>query len=165
MPINDNKTIEQEVAAVILQKPETIRVGIKKYRFNPPTTGTIIATSAAVSKMPRIKLDDSDVLTEVLRNAKDCEAIGEALATLLCGSHGYFSKGLKRRWLERRIRRMSARLLENHTPIELKTLTVTMLAKTDLARFFELSTFLTEINLTKATKVETTASGQPSGVL
>lgn len=162
--MNSNKTIEQQVADTILQKTESVRIGAREYTFAQPTASTVIAVSAAVSKMPRVELDDKNVLTETLRVARDCSPIGEILAYLLCGSKGYFSRGLKKKWLEYKIRKMSARLLERHTPNELKTLSVTLLAKTDLASFFELSTFLTEINLLKATKVETTASGQQSEV-
>jgi hypothetical protein len=157
-----DKTIEQKVADTILQKKETVIVGDRTYTFEQPKASTVIEVSAAVSKMPRTELDDERVASEVLRVGKDCIPLGEIAALILCGTKGALSGGIRKFFFERKKKRMTAKILERHTPFELKEMVVLLLKKTDLASFFEVTTFLTEINLTKATKVETetTAPGQ-----
>ena len=154
------KTLEQKAADTILQKPDAIELSGKKFRFEHPSSAALIAASAAASKLPRVKIDGKDVVSEMLRVGKDCTPTGEVVANLLCGARGYLSKGIRHMLYERRIRRMTIHLLEDLSPAELQELASKLLLRSDVSSFFGLTAFLIEANMLKATKAETTASGQ-----
>lgn len=173
-------TIEQKVARTMLAEPITIEVGKRTFSVAQPTVATIILVSASVSRLPHVKLDSEKVVEETLAVAKDCQALGEIAATLILGGEGCkrteraVLKG-GRRWLwgifdTRRYglevddprQRLADELLNTLSPKELFSLISQILAKLEIADFFGLSTFLTEINLIRPTKVVTgaTARGQ-----
>ena len=155
-----NKTIEQKTADTILQKQDVIEFRGRKFRFKRPSSATLIAASAAASKLPRVKIDGKDVISDILRIGKDCTPTGEVVAILLCGARGYLRKGIRHILYERRIRMMTTHLLEDLTPTELQELASKLLIRSDVSSFFGLTAFLIEANMLKATKAETTASGQ-----
>lgn len=174
------KTIEEKVAKTVLQEPEKITVGGKTYTIAPPSVATLILASGAVSRLPHIHLDENKVLEETLYIAKDCEELGEIAAILILGakhindieerSHterkrhlwGLFSTKHTVVSTETKKERLKRELLEELTPRELYNLIAQTLQKMQVGDFFGVTTFLTEINLMRPTKVETeaTASGQ-----
>ncbi len=178
---NNRKPIEQRTAEAVLQKPKEVTIRGRKYTIAPPSIATLILASEAVGKLPALKLDSESVVEEVLRNARDCEAIGEFVAVLLLGAkrvregktpavrkHSALFGLLK--WetydpgeTSGEKEALARELLEELTPREMYTLITEALVEMQLQDFFGLTTFLTEINLTRPTrKVETgaTASGQ-----
>lgn len=174
-----SSTTEQRVAQTILQKPIKVKVGAKEYAVAPPSTATLILVSAAVSRLPRLSLDENEVVQCVLRNAKECEAIGEIIATLILGAKRVedtvYTKrkcrckiffGLIHYTRNKNVRetareQLSRELLENLSPSELQDTLAKILVTMQLGDFFGLTTFLNEINQTRPTKVvEPTALGQ-----
>lgn len=168
------KTIEQQVAETILQRATEVKVGDKTYHVAPPTTATLILVSEAVSQLPHLRLDDKNIVGEVLSVAKDCRVLGDVAAILILGAKG-LTDTVKRRkrfaWFSRRAEvtetidrkaELSRELLENYSPSALHNLIASLLSGMDLGDFFGLTTFLTEVNLLRQTKVETetTVSGQ-----
>lgn len=176
------KTIEQKVAETILQQTSEIVVGDKKYTAAPPSTATLILVSEAISHLPHVVLDPNNIVEESLAIAKDCSVLGDVVAIFILGAKNLtetvkrrevkekrFLWGLFRRKYEieaaqviDRKAELAKELLENLTPAELHNLTASLLQRMDLSDFFGLTTFLTEINLLRQTKVvsEVTASGQ-----
>lgn len=167
------KTIEQRTAEAVLQKPKEVTVGGRQYTIAPPSIATLILASEAVSHLPALRMDGEAVVEEVLRNAKDCAAIGELTATLLLGAKRIREGRHRRRTLrdiicghgrrETEQEALARELLETLSPRELYKLLSEALVEMQLQDFFGLTTFLTEINLTRPTKkVETgaTAFGQ-----
>lgn len=172
--------IEKRVAKEILQQPENIKVGGKIYKFYPPSTATLILASEAISKFPKLKLDTEDVISQSLSVAKDCRAMGEVIAILLLGAKHLTEKVKISKIVEKKIlglipvkkeveeetiidkkEELARQVLEDLTPHELQLLTLQLLSRMEIKDFFALTTFLAEVNLLKATKVdETTASGQ-----
>ena len=180
---SNRKTIEQRTAEAVLQKPKEVTIRGRKYTIAPPSIATLILASEAVSKLPALKLDTESVVEEVLRNARDCEAIGELVAVLLLGAkriregaeptprkHSALFGLIKWEASDHRDtplagekEALARELLEDLTPREMYTLLTEALVEMQLQDFFGLTTFLTEINLTRPTrKVATgaTASGQ-----
>lgn len=169
------KTIEQQVAETVLQRATEITIGDKTYTAAPPSTATLILVSEAVSLLPKRKLDDKDIASESLAMAKDCKALGDIAAILILGARGckpvaacYQERRAKgwRGWLGQREtvltsraydpkERLSRELLENCSPSRLHSLIASLLGKMELGDFFALTTFLTEVNLIRQTKVET----------
>lgn len=174
------KTIEERTANAILQQPEDIKVGDKTYKVAPPSLATLILVSEAVSRLPVIKLDDKKVMQETLSVAKDCRELGNIAAILIIGAKhindevkrqqtkrrsllwGLFHTTRTETIIETRKEALSRELLEDVTPRELHDIIAQILLQMEVGDFFGLTTFLTEINLTRKTKVETapTASGQ-----
>lgn len=154
-----DKTIEQKVAESILQIPETIFIGGKKYTLARPSTATLIMASAAVSKLPKFNISKDNVFACVLNEAKNADGVGEVIAIMLVGAkymHRFFFIRWYKLW---RIRRMKWKLLENHGADELQAIAFELFSKMHVADFFSLIAFLSEMNITKPTKATTTASG------
>lgn len=172
------KTIEQKVADTILQKPMEITIGGKKYSVSPPSTATLILVSEAVSHLPRLVLDQNNLVEESLSVAKECRVLGDIVAILILGAKGLvetvtventverkFFWGLFRRMIKVKEQKVADRkaelsneLLENLSPSELHGLTASLLQRMEIADFFGLTTFLIEINLLRQTKVGTEAT-------
>ena len=157
-------------------------MGDRKYTAAPASTATLILVSEAISLLPHAKLDPERLVEDSLSIAKDCRPLGEIAAILLLGAKNLKEtvkvrqKVEKRRLfglvkvtetieIERVIDRkaeLATELLGDLSPRELNNLVVMLLQKMELGDFFGLTTFLTEINLLRPTKVEneTTASGR-----
>lgn len=169
-----DKTIEQKVSETILQQPEEITVGEKTYKAAPPSVATLILASEAVSRLPQIKLDTEKVVEESLSVAKDCRALGDIIAILILGAKHLTETVKSRETKEKRylcglLRRkhevevevtidrkaeLANEILENISPTNLYILFATLLQKMQIQDFFGLTTFLTEINLLRQTKVD-----------
>lgn len=174
------KTIEEQVAQTILQQPDEIQIGGKTYSIAPPSVATLILVSAGVSRLPHIRLNDNRVMEESLSIAKDCRELGDIAATLILGAKhindkvesrhtakkrhiwGLFSTTKIVTTTETKKEQLSRELLEEVTPRELHNIIAQILLKMQVGDFFGLTTFLTEINMMRSTKVvtEATASGQ-----
>lgn len=171
------KTLEEKAADTILQRAATVKIGGKEYEAAPPSIATLILVSEAVSRLPQRKLDDKSVVSECLAVAKDCRPLGEIAAILILGARHINDKiydpqterkGLIRRFFCRKHKTMTKKeslaneIIDTYTPSELHGLIAMLLQRMDLADFFALTTFLTEVNLLRQTKVETgtTAYGQ-----
>lgn len=178
----EGKTIESKVADAILQQPIQVTAGGEVYNVAPPSVATLILASEAAARMPQMKLDKDRIIEDTLAVARYCRPIGEFAAVLILGA-----KGLKgTREVEERMPRrvlgfircghrtvaraveydakaeLAERLLEDLSPKELYQLIARMLQQMQVGDFFGVTTFLTEINLIRPTKVDgkTTASGR-----
>lgn len=176
------KTIEEKVADTILQKEVEVTVGSKKYKAAPASTATLILASEAVSRLPEINLDPEKVVEESLSVARECRPLGDIAAILILGAKNLTETVKARQTVEKRrlwglvkwteeveVERvidrkaeLAKQILEDLSPRALNLLVAQLLQKMELGDFFGLTTFLTEINLMRPTKVETktTASGQ-----
>ncbi len=173
-------TIETKVSQAILQQPEEIVIGEKTYSVAPPSVATLILASEVVSHLPQEQLDENKIVEETLSIAKECREIGDLAAILILGAK-HINDPVKRR--EKRRKRflwglfhanrevivtetakeaLSRELLEDTTPRDLHNAIARIFLKMQVGDFFGLTTFLTEINLMRPTKVVTkpTASGQ-----
>ena len=173
-------TIETKVSQTILQQTEEIVIGDKTYNIAPPSVATLILASEVVSHLPQDKLNEDLIVEESLSIAKECREIGDLAAILILGAKHINDKTERREkrrrsflWglihIDRSItitetakEALSRELLENATPRDLHTAIAKIISKMQIGDFFGLTTFLTEINLMRPTKVETepTASGQ-----
>lgn len=172
-------TTEERVANTILQEPTIIKVGEKEYEVAPPSTATLILVSAAVSRLPRIQLDETRLVQDVLASAKDCAAIGDVVAVMILGAKhvkdevvrteertvsycfGLFKRRVRVEVRESKREQLARELLENLSPRELQTALAQIMGLMEVGDFFGLTTFLLEVNTTRPTKVgNQTVSGQ-----
>lgn len=174
----DNRTLEQKAADTILQKAAKVTIGGKEYEAAPPSIATLILVSEAVSRLPQRQLDKNALVSECLGVAKYCKPLGDIAAVLVLGARTYREKietpqtARKWRFWQRSGRKqtkhrtqgevLAQEILETYSPHKLYDLIAMLLQRMDLADFFALTTFLTEVNLLRETKVETkmTASGR-----
>lgn len=174
------ETTETKTAKTILQEPEVVHIGSKTYTVAPPSIATLILVSEAVSRLPHEALDKDKVIEETLSVAKHCRELGDVAAILILGAkhiHDKTERQEKRKkrhlWglfhttktvtvVESAKDKLARELLEDATPRDLHNGIAQMLLQMQVGDFFGLTTFLTEINLIRPTKVETapTASGQ-----
>lgn len=175
----DNRTIEEKAADTLLQKAAKVKIGGKEYEAAPPSIATLILVSEAVSRLPQRKLNEDLLISECLSVAKFCKPLGDIAAVLVLGARQYNAKPLspqeaEKGWFRWFLKRkptpstqtqgeiLSQEILETFTPRQLYDLVAMLLQRMNLSDFFALTTFLTEINLLRQTKVgtETTAFGQ-----
>lgn len=168
------KTLEQRAAETILEAPKKVTIGDKTYDVKPPTVATLIMVSEAVSRLPHSKLNENKIIEETLACAKDCKPLGEIVAILILGAkncHPYrvgrevktkklFFGLIKYKVIPKGkspvidpVQELAEEILENYTPKELTSLVMRLLNSLELADFFGLTTFLTEVNLLRETKV------------
>jgi hypothetical protein len=167
--VMDVDDLETKAAGAILQQPVEVEIGGAVYRVVPPSLATLILASAAIAKLPAGRLDDEDIVSECLRVAKDCEALGEITAILILGAKGLTETkevrtlfGTKTVETDRK-GALAKAILEELTPRRLSEVLGLLLAGMDAAFFFGITDFLVKINLLRATnpgKATTTASGQ-----
>lgn len=175
-----SKTIEEKTAQTILQETEEIKVGDKTYTIAPPSVATLILASAAISRLPHLRLDGNKIIEESLNIAKDCAVLGEIAAILILGAKHVnevvttrLTQRKRRLWglfktthtivrTETRKEQLAREVLEEISPRDLHNLVAQILIKMQVGDFFGLTTFLSETNLIRQTKVgpEQTASGQ-----
>lgn len=163
------KTIEQKVAATVLQKDKEITIGNRVFSVAPPSVATLILASEAVSLMPSVELNPKNILSEVLFVAKDCRILGDVVAILILGAKNLKEKITEQVEVKRRFRRpqietvekvidrkaeLSKWLLEELEPVELRKLFSELIHGFQLGDFFGLTTFLIETNLLRPTKVD-----------
>lgn len=174
------QNIETRVAQTILQQPEEMTIGGKTYKIAPPSVATLILASEVVSHLPQVHLDEDKVVEETLSIAKDCRKLGDLLAILILGAK-HINDKVERRETQRKRHlwglfhttrtiiitetakeALSRELLESITPRDLNNAVAKIINMMQVGDFFGFTTFLTEINLMRPTKVETepTASGQ-----
>lgn len=160
-----DKTIEELTHETLLQASETVRLGRHTYKIAPPSIATMVVASALISRLPRMEISErkEDVVIEVLRHAKDSRLLGLVMATMVMGvkRQGLPVSSLIRGFRTRRCARL---LLENLSPNDMLKLAYKLFGRMEVQGFFGLIAFLNEVNMTKATKATTTASGQPSEV-
>lgn len=170
------KTIEQKTAETLLQQPEAVAVGGKTYMIAPPSIATLVLVSRDIAMLPRVRLDQDRVLECALSIAKNCEDIGYIAADLILGAKrsfetktiirketksillGLFKFSYRKAETITRRKALARELMENLTPQQMHELIGQALLKMQVGDFFGLTTFLTEINLTKPTKVEIEAT-------
>lgn len=174
------KTTEAKVTQTILQQPMDITIGTKTYNVAPPSVATLILASEIVSRLPHEHLNEEKVIQETLSIAKDCHELGNLAAVLILGAKhvndlverrktrkkrhlwGLFHTHEETVVIETAKEQLSRELLEEATPRDLNNSISQILFTMQVGDFFGLTTFLTEINLMRPTKVvtEPTASGQ-----
>jgi len=156
------ETTEQKVAQTVLQQAERITVGKKTFTVEQPSVATLILASEAISRLPKQRLNSEKIVEESLYIARDCKVIGDIIATFILGAKKGRKFGISALAYNIRKKRLARTLLEDMTPSELHLLLARLLQRLQIGDFFGLTTFLTEINLIRPTKVvnETTAFGQ-----
>lgn len=171
------KTAEAKVADAILQEPIVVTIDGTRYEVAQPTIATLIKASKYISYLPAFDIEATDVLSEVLRNAKDCKIIGKIVATLILGarrlaenrivSHTrYVVKAKKRHWWQlrktaddictvketvtlREVDWLASVVSERMSIVELRDLLITLLGSMQVADFFGITISLSATSLTK----------------
>lgn len=168
--------IEKKVADTVLQKPYCVQIGEETYKVAPPSIATIILASELIAQLPGLKLDNKQVMFESLFVAKDCNILGEIVATLILGADNLTSEeeiiekhcfGLIRRKKKVQVDNkaiLSDKILKKLSPSKVNTITISILNRMEIGDFFGLTASLIEVNLIRPTKpmeeAEMIVSGQ-----
>lgn len=149
------KSVEEKVTETLLQDVKSVEVGGKRYDVPAPTLGTLVMLSGVVSKMTVVGSRDNVTMSALARSG-DAPLVAEAIATIILGA-----KEIKKRWRwsvipycgRKRLERLKNRILDTYTPEEALRVLLGLLNGMQLGVFFELTTFLSEANILKETKV------------
>lgn len=171
MTKNRPQTIETATADAILERVKAITIGGVEYIVAPPTLATLILVSEEVSYLPKIEFDHENPLNDALRVGRYYRGLADIAAILILGAQRlevveeqrYMKWGFipRTRKVKIDMKARVANAMMNVEMSELSTAVATMLQMLQVEHFFALATFLTNINLTKPTKVATTtASGR-----
>lgn len=181
----EKPTIEQKVAMTILEEPiGEITIDGKTYQIPAPTTGTLMAVSGLVSRLPQfdITVSDAELAAEVLSHADGAATLARIAATLMLGAKRIAEQRTvsiplpeKKHWwrpwktkprfrTENELDYLTKRILENFTAEQLRELTFEVVQEAGLDDFFALTTSLSTKSLLTPTREvdETTARGASS---
>ena len=180
-----NRALAKSVVDAILQKPDEVKVGDEVYTISPPSIATLMLVSREI-RSQKLTLPDSkeNLWKEMLSLADSSEWIGEVMAIFILGAKRIDEEATEEVTKERKYLfglitkeetisktvklkdKLKEQILTLLTPMEVSVLLSYLLNGMQIDHFFELSTFLGEINLLRRTKkvepTETTASGLPS---
>lgn len=183
--INKSDSIEKKVADAILERDSvSLTIDGHTYPIAPPTPATIILISELVAEMPVVEISAENILTEVLKTAKDMRIVGDIAAALVLGGARVKEQRMVeksvvkpcRRFNWRRLRfvpgtkteyvyvpeveRLAELILDHCEPRTLNDVVTKRLTNAQIGDFFGLTTSLSEANAIKRTReVEATASG------
>lgn len=160
-------TLEEKTAEAMLQSPYAVTVGRRHYLVRPMTIATLAMLSKEISRVTiSIDKDPQEFVFGLLKNASQFEGIGRIIAIMILGAkkltpHGWL-KVLKIPFYRWRLNDLARYINENLTGGEINTIMGETMKRMEVVDFFQITTFLSEINMLKAKKVETkmTASGQ-----
>ena len=129
----ESKTIEQRVAAAILEKAtNSIEIGGEVYPLGDPCMATWILVSELISTMPVVeKVPKEQIVYAVLHYAKDFNAVADLCAILILGA-GHLTEDIE---VEKEIVEYERFLgVFRHKRVKTVTETVTVDKKASLAR-------------------------------
>lgn len=178
------RTIEKQVADAILQQQMgVVTLRGKEYPVSHPSSATLIMISQLCADLPAIDIK-GNILTEVLRTAKDCAVIGKIIAILILGAKrvkenhtieytctrtygsawrrflGIPDKQTVETKKVAEIDFFTEILLEDFAPSQLRLLAQNLFTYSEVVDFFALTTSLYEANLLRRTREVETASGE-----
>ena len=137
----------RKAADTIIDAPIKVNIGNDTLEVHRPTLRTLVAVSAAINRMPLIEIREGKEIQSVIHQAQYCGCIADIFAILILGARRDTNL-----WHELRFRRLRNKILDRYTPHELESALGKLFAEMELADFFALTTSLSGINLTKATK-------------
>lgn len=154
--------IETRVADTVLQQGVGIEVGGRNYHVAPPSVATLMRVSSLTSQLPSINKDANDDISETLRIAQDCGVLGDIFATIVLGARKPF-RGLLAP-IERLFWRVKYNRLSKDSlfepPSKLSQVIADCLTEQmEVGFFLDITISLSETNIAKPTKTETTAPG------
>lgn len=165
------QTVESLTADAVLERVKAITIGGVEYIVAPPTLATLILVSEEVSYLPNWNMREDNILEDSLRVARFYRGLADVAAILILGAQRLEAEEIvttrvlgvfpRRKKIKVNMKRRVADAMLNVEMSELSNAVAQMLSMMQTEHFFALATFLTNINLTKPTKVaKTTVSGQ-----
>ena len=164
------KKTEQKVADALLERKIQVKVGAKVYEAPAPTLGTLVMVSELIAELP--ELETKEDVAAIFRNIRHSGLIARICAIFIIGAKAVKNEQISSENKLRNLLRfrgprtavdaLAEEILDNCTPADTSRIVANLTEASNLEDFFQLSTFLQEVNLTKPTKVEkeTTASGR-----
>lgn len=165
----ESKTIEQRVAAAILEKAtNSIEIGGEVYPLGDPCMATLILVSELISTMPIVeKVPKEQIVYSALHYAKDFKSLGELCAILVLGA-GHLTEereiteyerflGVFRRKVVRKVvidkkASLAREISLNVRPSVVFNCIIQRLQDMEVAHFFSIITSLSEANILKPTR-------------
>lgn len=175
------KKVEKKVADTLLERTIQVKVGAKVYEAPAPTLGTLVMVSELIADLPEVETKKD--VAAMFRNIRHGRKIARICAVFILGAKKILGKygmdemplhpsgdpyglhalsfRLRHRPQMRAVDALANEILLNCSNRDVSEIVAQLTQASNIDDFFELSTFLKEVSLTKPTKVEeTTASGR-----
>jgi hypothetical protein len=148
--------MESKVANTLLEEKQTIVIGEVSHKMAPPSIATLVLASKYIKQLPAKALSTDNLISEMMQNADKLIPLGSALSVMILGAKTYASKEtLSFKHLYKK-RKTKGELLANKiNTADIKHVLGSffrILEVMNLNDFFQLTTFLIELNITKRTK-------------
>lgn len=148
--------MEGKVSDTLLEAEKTIVIGGGTYLMSPPSIATLILASKYIGKLPDTEMKSEHMISEVIKNADQLKPLGKALASMILGAKKFNEKEKLTFKNFYKKRKTNGELLAEKIILEdiNKVLTqfFIILKLMNLNDFFQITTFLITLNLTKPTK-------------
>lgn len=153
-------TIEEQVSALLNDTPATVSVGGETYEVAPPTFARLALISKEIARLDIDPIDPAKLTEGVLREARHSYQLARVLAVAI----GKERRPLHKRILDRLTRTTLAdRIYRTATPGEAAKAFTEILQSLQIGDFFALTTFLSDVNIMKPTKVDETTEATAPG--
>ena len=154
--------IEEQVSNLLNDTPTTITVGGEAFQVAPPTFARLALISKEIAQLQISPIDPAKLTEGVLREARHSYQLARILAVAI-GKQP--QRPLYKRLIDRLKRNtLTDRIYKRATPSEATKAFTEILQSLQIGDFFALTTFLSGVNLTKPTKVETPTEATAPGV-
>lgn len=154
--------IEEQVSNLLNDTPTTITVGGEAFEVAPPTFAQLARLSKEIAQLQITPIDPAKLTEGVLREARHSYQLAHILAVAI-GKQP--QRPLYKRLIDRLKRNtLTDRIYKRATPSEATKAFTEILQSLQIGDFFALTTFLSGVNLTKPTKVETPTEATAPGV-
>lgn len=162
--------MEKQVANTLLETPKIVQIGGRSYAITPPSIATMVLFSSYISEFKEAPTQEHNPVAWLMSQTDKLENIGWGLSAIVVGAKDFYrpvKPNFWRFWQKKSPKTQGEKLAReiNSAPIdEVLKVFFELLNFMRLHDFFQLTTSLTELNITKKTQPteveKTTAFGQ-----
>lgn len=159
--------MEKKVAETLLEEKKVIVIEGVTYEVNPPSIATLVLASKYIRDLPNEILDEERLVSDLFRLAHQLPAVGYALSAMILGVKEFEKEEVVAWYSFKKQKEKQGHILAkkiNNAPIkQVFSNFYKILEAMNLSDFFQLTTFLIELNMTRPTREvekKTTAFGQ-----
>lgn len=148
--------MEEKVSATLLEESKKIVIAGETLLMSPPSIATLVLASKYIRQLPSKELSKERLISEMIQSSDRLTPLGNALSAMILGAKMFpkLEKITIKNFYKKR-KTNGEVLAEKINEANIKEVLgsfFTILEAMNLTDFFQLTTFLIELNITKPTK-------------